>query len=270
MRMSSRGSPWLEAGPSPSAPRALQRARGWGQGWGGRPRSCPFPWGQHDHSELGTKGPYSLQRPGVCGGGRVQGPGGGRVVPAESSVPGFPGTPSTCPWTDRRSGPTPGSDAQGTPNWAKAIGGRARLLLPPSPLDARIKLGLGWGKGGGVTPGGQGFCPLPVPLQRGAFRAIMLALPLASAWSTGLALTPHPGDSSAMSPPGVVANTGTRLAVVLRARRWAEAAPREAGRLGVGQATARCGQQRWRGRAEQEPLARAGGGTQARLGRGPS
>lgn len=143
------------------------------------------------------------------------------------------------------------------------------LLVPWTPGSS-----WGWdgGKrgGGGVTPGGQGFCPLPVPLQRGAFRAIMLALPLASAWSTGLALTPHPGDSSAMSPPGVVANTGTRLAVVLRARRWAEAAPREAGRLGVGQATARCGQQRWRGRAEQEPLARAGGGTQARLGRGPS
>lgn len=33
--------------------------------------SWPFPWGQHGHSKLGTKGPSSLQRPGWSGGGRV-------------------------------------------------------------------------------------------------------------------------------------------------------------------------------------------------------
>lgn len=64
-------------GPGCSAPQAKSALAGVTGGVRGS-GSCPFPWGQHDHSELGTKGPSSLQRPGLCGGGSALQTGWGR------------------------------------------------------------------------------------------------------------------------------------------------------------------------------------------------
>lgn len=63
------------------------------------PGSCPFPWGQHDHTELGTKGPSSRQRPGLCGGGSVpHAEGAGRGLQSEP----VSRNPLHLLWTDGR------------------------------------------------------------------------------------------------------------------------------------------------------------------------
>lgn len=165
-------------------------------GWGDRPCELPFPEGQHDHSELGTKGPSSLQRPGLCGGGTVpwnqwgQGQGLQRVMSL-----GFMEPPPPACGPVGWDGPVPGSDALGLSDWAKAAGWGSGGG-PPQSHQAQA----GARPGGGRGRVGRACCVLahcvllnplasqPVFLLRG-FRTIMFVLPLASASSTGLTLT---------------------------------------------------------------------------------
>lgn len=98
------------------------------------PGSCPFPWGQHDHSALGTKGPSSPQRPGLCGGGRLSDRlGGGRAGGAGRAVALGSRNPVHLP-VGRRGGPALGSDA-----WNSRLG---------QGHDIRMEQGWAPGRGG--------------------------------------------------------------------------------------------------------------------------
>lgn len=115
------------------------------------PGSCPFPWGQHDHTELGTKGPSSRQRPGLCGGGSVpHAEGAGRGLQSEP----VSRNPLHLLWTDGRRPlqevmrAPPGSplgQGHGPRATGEGAGGQACCVLaplsssgPPHPLKEQL------------------------------------------------------------------------------------------------------------------------------------
>lgn len=173
-------------------------------GWGPRPL-CPqlgsgvgseapgdalFSGVEHDYSELGTKGPSSLQKPGLCGGGSfLQDLSGGRGNALLRAVSLSSGKLPTCLQIS---------------SWAKVVGARCSqphlLHLPLGPQEARPRqrLHLGrWRAGGWALLFGLAspclclcLCPLyqlgPAPFREEAsgsfYLCFLWCLPKAQAW----------------------------------------------------------------------------------------